>query len=281
MSAAEFGPAYWEDRYRGGQGAGWSAPSPVLVAEAADLPPGRALDAGCGRGADARWLAARGWRVTAVDVSATAVAAAAAEPGPPVEWVCADLAGWEPAGVFDLVTSQHVHVPGPAEDLFRRLASFVAPGGTLLVVGHAHGHAHAGAEIDAEQVTAVLPPDWEVVVAEVRTVVVPSGAAGEPLRHRRPGAAHGCRPGAGLSGLPLHTADQVVLPAPWRPVRRHHDVIGGRRGRPCGSGRAAGPAATRPEPPRPDRQRGEIGCVRSAARGRFHLHTADLGRPTR
>lgn len=190
-SAAEFGPAYWEDRYRGGQGAGHSAPSPVLVAEAADLPPGRALDAGCGRGADARWLAARGWRVTAVDVSATAVAAAAASPGPPVEWVCADLARWEPAGVFDLVTSQHVHVPGPAEDLFRRLAQWVAPGGTLLVVGHAHGH--AGAEIGAGQVTAVLPPDWEVGVAEVRTVAVPhSGGPGSRadvvVRARRTGA---------------------------------------------------------------------------------------------
>ncbi|MYW72647.1 class I SAM-dependent methyltransferase, partial [Pseudonocardia sp. SID8383] len=45
----------------------------ALVAEAADLPPGRALDVGCGEGGDAVWLAARGWRVDAVDVSPVAV----------------------------------------------------------------------------------------------------------------------------------------------------------------------------------------------------------------
>jgi hypothetical protein len=75
-------------------------------------------------------------------------------------------------------------VPGPAEDLFGRLASWVAPGGTLLVVGHdsgpadhsqsGDGHAHPlGSQVRTEQVTAGLPEDqWEIVVAESRTQTV-------------------------------------------------------------------------------------------------------------
>lgn len=193
----EFGAVYWEDRYRAGEGGGRSAPSPSLVAEAAGLAPGLALDAGCGRGADSLWLAARGWQVVAVDVSDTALAgaresaeAAGRDVADRIEWVRADLTAWAPGGRrFDLVTSHYVHVPGAAEDLFRRLASWVAPGGTLLVVGHddeagtdpGHdGHAHPpGARIRAAQVTAALPDDqWEVVVAESRTRTVerPGGA---------------------------------------------------------------------------------------------------------
>lgn len=191
-ASGEFGAGYWEDRYRRGEGTGRQAPSPSLVAEAAALPPGRALDAGCGRGADAVWLALRGWSVTAVDVSATALAgaresarAAGAGVADGIEWIEADLTTWDGGGpVFDLVTCQYVHVPGPAEDLFRRLVSWVAPGGRLLVAGHdsgrgSHGH-HGravhdhppGSQIRAEQVTACLDEDqWEVLVAEPRTHV--------------------------------------------------------------------------------------------------------------
>ena len=77
----QFSAEYWEDRYRVGGGASRHEPSPSLLAEAGDLPPGRALDAGCGHGADAVWLARRGWQVTAVDVSAAAV-----EQPPSVLW---------------------------------------------------------------------------------------------------------------------------------------------------------------------------------------------------
>jgi SAM-dependent methyltransferase len=188
--SGEFGAAYWEDRYRSGEGAGRRAPTASLVQATHGLPPGRALDAGCGRGADALWLAEQGWRVTAVDVSATAVDRAredAGQAGPEVaarlQWVVADLGGWDPQGQeFDLVTCSYVHVPGPPEELFGRLASWVAPGGTLHVTGHGarhdhgHGHGHgrpAHAVLRPEHVTAVLPQDaWEVVVGEQGDVVV-------------------------------------------------------------------------------------------------------------
>jgi SAM-dependent methyltransferase len=192
----EFSAAYWEDRYRNGGGASRRDPSPSLLAEASDLAPGSALDAGCGWGADAMWLAARGWTVTAVDVSPAAVdqareAAEAADPqaASRVTWLPADLTTWDPDERFDLVTSHYVHVPGPQEALFARLASWVAPGGTLLVVGHGHspgrhghGHGQSGhgseqpdspadtARVRLTQVTSTLPEaEWVIVVAEPRT----------------------------------------------------------------------------------------------------------------
>lgn len=225
VAHGRFGAGYWEGRYRDGEGAGRRDPSPSLVTEAGALPPGRALDAGCGRGADAVWLASRGWHVTAVDVSGTAVSrasedasAAGREVAERIEWVRADLTTWEPGErAFDLVTSHYVHAPGTAEDLFRRLASWVAPGGTLLVVGHGdsagRAHAHApGSQLRAAQVTAALPGDrWEIVVAEARTHVVqgPDGAGAVALadvvvRARRTGPS-----GPGPQ-LPTASRDRLV-----------------------------------------------------------------------
>jgi SAM-dependent methyltransferase len=187
----DFDRAYWEERYRGHAAARHPrSPNPQLVAEAADLVPGRALDAGCGEGADAIWLAARGWRVTAVDISATALrrareAADALGPGLAgrIDWIETDLTERAPAAAgFDLVSAQYVHPAGPREALFRLLAAAVAPGGTLLVVGHhpSDGHgagAHApaaGSHVTAEEVAACLDGDrWDVVVAEARRHTVP------------------------------------------------------------------------------------------------------------
>jgi SAM-dependent methyltransferase len=116
-------------------------PNRFLVAEAADLPPGRALDLACGAGRNAVWLAERGWTVTGADFSDVALAnarALAAERGVDVEWVHADLRDWEPpARAFDLVAVFYLQLP--AEELapiVARAAEAVAPGGTLLVVGH-------------------------------------------------------------------------------------------------------------------------------------------------
>src|SRR5688572_32867618 len=101
--------AEWDARYSEGEGAKWSGrPNGRLVAEVAGLTPGRALDVGCGEGADAIWLARSGWTVTAIDVSDVAVRRAreaAESAGATVEWVCGDVLRTPfPARSFDLVS---------------------------------------------------------------------------------------------------------------------------------------------------------------------------------
>ncbi|PSK93678.1 methyltransferase family protein [Murinocardiopsis flavida] len=181
----EFDKAYWEERYSGGHTAGGRRPNPQLLAEAADLAPGTALDAGCGEGADALWLAARGWRVTAVDVAANALRRArehadtlGADVSGRIDWVEADLTDWVPAEEhYDLVSTHYVHPAGARDALFRRLAAAVAPGGTLLIVGHhpadTHSAAHTSApevHFTAEEAAAGLDPErWDVVAADARS----------------------------------------------------------------------------------------------------------------
>lgn len=147
MQAEEypFGHEYWEQRY-GEPGLTWSgSPNPVLVTEASSLHTGRALDIGSGEGGDALWLASRGWQVTAVDIAVNALTKARervesidADAATRIDWQQHDLTEWAPEPrSFDLVSSQFMHLPEPyRSSLFRALALSVAPGGTLLIVGH-------------------------------------------------------------------------------------------------------------------------------------------------
>jgi SAM-dependent methyltransferase len=116
-------------------------PNRFLVAETSDLPPGRALDVACGEGRNAIWLAELGWQATGVDFSRVAIEKArgrAAEASLDVDFVCADLLDYEPEpDAYDLVLVFYLQLP--AEERRRvlsRAAGAVAPGGTLLLVGH-------------------------------------------------------------------------------------------------------------------------------------------------
>ena len=132
----------WDARYGERDDAIWSGrPNGRLVAEIADTSPGRALDVGCGEGADAIWLARRGWTVTAVDISDVAVRRAqeaADRAGATVEWVCGDaLHTAFPRASFDLVSMQYPALPKAAgQDAVRGLLDAVRPGGLLLAVYH-------------------------------------------------------------------------------------------------------------------------------------------------
>jgi SAM-dependent methyltransferase len=184
-----FDEASWEERYRTAPALWSGRANPQLVAEAAALPPGRALDAGSGEGGDALWLAGRGWQVTAVDFSTVALARAAAQAerlDVGVDWVHADLTRWAPpAAAFDLVSAQYFHLPphdrAPA---IARLAAAVAPGGSLLVVGHRPSELHTGMPemfFTAQQIAVTLDPvAWDVVVCEDRPRTA-SGPAGHEL----------------------------------------------------------------------------------------------------
>ncbi len=201
----EFDKDYWEQHWQEGREgrAGSMAdnpPNPYLERELSSLAPGTALDAGCGAGAEATWLAARGWQVTGADISTEALARAAeraADSGVSdrVQWVEADLSSWTPDRSYDLVMTHYAHPAMPQLEFYDRIASWVAPGGTLLVVGHlashdaagdghgvghghGHGHGHgqgqddqppAEASVTAAAVQARLDPaEWDVVTAEER-----------------------------------------------------------------------------------------------------------------
>jgi SAM-dependent methyltransferase len=118
---------------------GAGEPNGRLVAEVAVLTPVRALDVGCGEGADAIWVAQRGWIVTAVDISEIAIGRAreASHPaGVSDEWICGDTR--QPpfrAHSFGLVSMQYPALPKAAgEAAVRRLLDTMRPGGLLLAV---------------------------------------------------------------------------------------------------------------------------------------------------
>lgn len=184
-----YGPGEWDERYASMEQVWSGRPNGALVTEVIRVPPGRALDVGCGEGADAVWLAEQGWTVTALDVSQVALRRAAAHArrsGVQVHWVHAGLVDAPlSAAVFDLVSAQYpALVRTPGHDAERSLLEAVAPGGMLLVVHHtdidmaqakAHGFDPAD-YVSPSDVAAVLDDDWQVEVDESRPREVPVGA---------------------------------------------------------------------------------------------------------
>lgn len=180
--------ADWDHRY--GIVQLWSGnPNGTLVEQVLHLAPGRALDVGAGEGADALWLAGQDWDVTASDISRRAldrVGAEAQRRGVRVTCQHVDANGLEPfpSAAFDLVTAQYASIPRTPDDRgVHNVLDAVAPGGTLLVVGHdldpmrdpvdnlAHGrpfdpHAYVRVEDFAAALDGM--PGWKVEVHEKR-----------------------------------------------------------------------------------------------------------------
>jgi 2-polyprenyl-3-methyl-5-hydroxy-6-metoxy-1,4-benzoquinol methylase len=100
-------------------------PNTHLLKEVAGLPPGLALDAGCGHGSEAIWLASSGWRVTALDFSVTALdfgrstaQAVGSDVAEGIDWTEGDLGSWvPPPRRYDLVSCLYVHVAGSLSEM--------------------------------------------------------------------------------------------------------------------------------------------------------------------
>lgn len=201
----QFDAEYWERRYRESPGepsvnaeppepadhadedattqraAGQA--NPHLVREVSALTPGRALDAGCGTGIETAWLAEQGWRVTGVDISRTALDRAerimrARGVDPRVHLIAADLTTWAPEGPYNLVTTHYAHPTIAQLQFYRRVAGWVAVGGTLLIIGHLHHHPPGGTKSAAEHHGSHGPPEE----AEVRAADVVALLAGDAWR---------------------------------------------------------------------------------------------------
>ena len=177
-----FEPAAWEERYAGPEKVWSGNPNAQLVAEVSKLTPGTALDVGCGEGGDVIWLAEQGWRVTGADFSARGLERAArhvvaAGMADRVDWWQVDARTFVAEGrTFDLVSTHFLHPPdGGMVQVVGRLAGAVAPGGHLLVVGHAPSEvftqlseSHRRAMFTAQDLLPGLPEDFEALVVEQR-----------------------------------------------------------------------------------------------------------------
>ncbi|MCL6424211.1 methyltransferase domain-containing protein [Brachybacterium sp. JHP9] len=189
--------AYWEQRYAAAETIWSGAVNGTLSAAVGDLPPGRALDLGCGEGGDAIWLAQQGWDVLGADISPSAVdratrAAEAAGLDPErIRFLAVDLSPWARSapgaalgadreaatlleGPFDLVTASFFLSEQELERtlILRRAAAALAPNGRLVILSHAapapgspHAHHSSLTLLDPaqEREELALPADeWEV-----------------------------------------------------------------------------------------------------------------------
>lgn len=187
----------WDDLYASKAQFFSGEPNSSLVDEAGALEPGRALDVGCGEGADAVWLAQQGWEVTGLEVSEVALERAAAraeQAGVTVRWIHSGLAeAVLSPGAFDLVVAHYPALPSTdRRDNERALAESVAPSGLLLMVYHAgfdgddakaRGIDPADYVLPADIVSALLQGNWRISIDTRSPRRLPPGGAGHELSH--------------------------------------------------------------------------------------------------
>jgi SAM-dependent methyltransferase len=197
----------WDRRYATSELVWTAEPNRFLVAEVADLPAGSALDLACGEGRNAVWLAQHGWDVTGVDFSGVGLdkaQALAEQRRVLVHLLREDLREYAPpAAAFDLVAVLYLHLAFPAmRAILRRAAAAVAPGGTMLVVGHdptniEHGHGGPQDRAILMDPDDIAPALDGLLIERAERVRRPVATAGEDVhaidalvRATRPGASY-------------------------------------------------------------------------------------------
>ncbi len=158
----------WDERYAGTDLVWSGEPNRTVAAEVAELPAGRALDLAAGEGRNSVWLAQRGWVVTAVDFSATGLDKArrlAAQHAVTVATVRTDVTAYRPEpGHYDLVVLAYLQLPVDVlAPVLTAAVEALAPGGTLLLVGHDRANLAGG--VGGPQDPAVLHTVDEVTAA--------------------------------------------------------------------------------------------------------------------
>lgn len=176
----------WNQRYDGKELV-WSAAPNIFVQQLTEnLPAGTALDIAAGEGRNALWLAARGWQVTAVDFSAVALQRARSlaqeNLGHDADLLVtleADVKTWAPRPrSYDLVVVAYLHLPARERSpILRAAAEAVAPGGTLLVVGHDLANLVSGHGGPQDPTVLFTPSDIAADIEPARLAIVRSETA--------------------------------------------------------------------------------------------------------
>ncbi|MFE6054394.1 class I SAM-dependent methyltransferase [Kitasatospora sp. NPDC056446] len=194
----------WDDRYAASELVWGAEPNQWVVRELTGRTPGHALDLAAGEGRNAIWLAARGWDVTGLDFSAVALERAERltadlpdEVADRLTWRHGDARSFEaPAGGYDLVLVAYLQVPaGDRRTALRRAADALAPGGTLLVVGHDSSNLTEGVGGPQDPAVLFTPDD---VLADLAGLGLRTVRAERV--HRKVGGEPGHRDGADAAG---------------------------------------------------------------------------------
>ncbi len=196
----------WNQRYADSELVWSAAPNMWVEQLTHDLPPGKALDIAAGEGRNALWLASRGWQATAVDFSAVALERAASlakqrlgDDARNLLTLEADVETWvPPARSYDLVLVVYLHLPAvQRRAVMSAAAQAVAPGGTLLVVGHDLANLSSGHGGPQDPAVLYSPAD---IVAEI-----------EPAQLTVVRAETALRPLTDAQGQPVEALDALVL----------------------------------------------------------------------
>lgn len=195
MSSEQSPDIFWEEHYAAMSPVSNGIPGKILVRFADPLPPGDALELGCGRGDDSVWLAKKGWQVTAVDLSPRALEYAAANAercgvSESITFAQYDLTERFPQGQYDLIVASFLESPLTFDrfTVFRTALEHIAPGGMLLITSHARAPSwskYADRPFQsAKEAIALLEPlsaEWEIIFCDdvARIMKGPEGQEGE------------------------------------------------------------------------------------------------------
>jgi SAM-dependent methyltransferase len=161
--------AHWESRYQQDNlpwETGHASTELQRVVTEEQIEPCRAIDLGCGSGANAVWLAQRGFEMVGVDFSDTAITRArqrAAEAGVSVQFLCADILAIPDLGppfrfFFDRGCYHVLHRAGQGSRYVDVIATRIADGGHgLVLAGNAREKQEPGPPVVTED---ELRRDW-------------------------------------------------------------------------------------------------------------------------
>jgi len=196
----------WNQRYEGSELV-WSAAPNIWVRQLTeDLPAGKALDIAAGEGRNSLWLAARGWNATAADFSAVALQRARSlaqenlgQDAGRLETLEVDVKTWAPQPrSYDLVLVVYLHLPKEERSpIMAAAAEAVAPGGTLLVVGHDLENLASGHGGPQDPAVLYRPGDIVADIEPAHLVIIREETAIRSLTDDQ--------------GLPVQALDALVL----------------------------------------------------------------------